>query len=412
MEPIASEILLEDYRTWMRELEKQDRWLYQGVWTVLVASGTAFWLIRAADHASVDLRSRVLAAIAVGLVAITFLVINGDFLGTRVSSHRMVSRRVAAVRKVARSFDLLGADADRASGVPMLSDNPDTFVRTALAGKSRSYSSLLLLHVIALWMVYAMICGFLWTEGIPTERALGIPLSIGLLNYAWVACRWRYRAAASESLDSFLVTLFRDLRVKVAPNAEERLGDYLRGAKDLTLVDECPAVARVIVKYEDRRFWFHPGFDLIAIAVRLVGRRKRGGASTIPMQLARQLIPDPLRNSQVRRKVFELVLGTWLVVRYGRRRVLAAWLMRVPYGRSSIIGLAAAAEKYFCKRPEELDEVDALCLAERVTVYTGRYYPKRMERLAAWALSRGLITAEQRAVVGERYEAMGRRVPT
>jgi hypothetical protein len=66
---------------------------------------------------------------------------------------------------------------------------------------------------------------------------------------------------------------------------------------------------------------------------------------------------------------------------------------------------------YFEKAPEDLDELDALLLAERVTVYTGRYYPSRIERLAAWAERRGLISPEQRLSALQRYTTMEQRIP-
>lgn len=402
---VAAQVLLEDYKLWLRELEKQDRWLYQGIWTILAASAGALYVIHNADE-----RIRVPAAFSVGIVALAFIVINGDFLATRVSSYRMVSRRVAGLRKAARVYDILGQEAYRLSGVPMLSDNPSAFARNAISGRTRSYRSLLLLHVVALWVVFGLLAGFLRLQG-ATEGAMFATLATGLATYAWFAVRVRYRASESESVASFLVTLARDQTVNVASDAEERLGSWIRDATDSSLLGRCQRVTKVMVAFEDRRFWWHPGVDLVAVAGRVLGRRTRGGASTIAMQLARQLVPN-LRRARVRRKVFEAILGCWLVLRYGHRRVLTAWLTRVQYGRSSIVGLVNAADRYFGKRPEELDELDALLLAERVTVYTGRYYPERVDRLAAWALRRGFISETQRQDAAARYAAMQARVPT
>jgi hypothetical protein len=401
---VAAQVLLEDYKLWLRELEKQDRWLYQGIWTVLAASAGALFVVHNAD-----IRIRLPAAFAIGLVALAFIVINGDFLATRVSSYRMVSRRVAALRKAARVYDILGDEAYRVSGVPMLSDNPTAFTRNAISGRARSYRSLLLLHVVALWIVFGLLAAFLRFQG-ATDGAVCTVLATGLATYAWFSVRVRYRASEAESVASFLVTLARDQRVNLASDAEERLSAWMREA-DTSLLGRCQRVTTVIVAYEDRRFWWHPGCDPIAVVGRILGRRTRGGASTIAMQLARQLVPTPLRD-RVRRKVFEIILGCWLVLRYGRRRVLTAWLTRIQFGRSSVVGLVTAADRYFGKRPEELDELDALLLAERVTVYTGRYYPERVDRLAAWALGRGLITEMQRQGAAARYAAMQARVPT
>jgi hypothetical protein len=404
-EAVAAQVLLEDYKLWLRELEKQDRWLYQGIWTVLAASAGALFVIHGAGE-----RIRLPAAFSIGVVALAFIVINGDVLATRVSSYRMVSRRVAGLRKVARVYEILGEEAYRLSGVPMLSDNPSAFTRNAISGRARSYRSLLLLHLVALLIVFGLLAVFLRFQG-ASDRAVVATLATGLITYAWFAVRVRYRASEAESIASFLVTLARDQSVNVASDAEERLGSWMRDATDTSLLGRCQRVTKVMVAYEDRRFWWHPGLDLVAVAGRILGRRARGGASTIAMQLARQVVPNPLR-ARVRRKVFEIVLCCWLVLRYGRRRVLTAWLTRAQYGRSSIVGLVNAADRYFGKRPEELDELDALLLAERVTVYTGRYYTDRVDRLAAWALRRGLITETQKQDAAARYAAMQKRVPT
>lgn len=408
MEPdaFAKQVLLEDYRLWLRELEKQDRWLYQGIWTVLAASAGAFYLISGGVE-----RLRIPAGLAVAMAAALFVDVNGGFLATRAASYRMVSRRVAALRRAARVFEVLGAEQYRESGVPMLSDNPQAFVRSALAGNGRGYRALLVLHVAALWMIYGMLAAFLIFQESPAEVS-AIPLAIGLLHYCVFATRCRFHAAESENLGSFIVSLARDYKVEVSRDAEERLQTWMREAQGSHLLESCPRLVRVVLAYEDKRFWIHPGVDLLAIGGRLLGRRKKGGASTIPMQLARQLVPNPLRGRKLRRKLFECVLGLWLVLKYGRRAVLAAWFDRVPYGRSTVMGIAAAAKHYFAKLPEDLDELDALLLAERVTVYTGRYYPDRIVRLAAWAHRRGLISDEQLAAASVRYVEMMQRVPS
>lgn len=325
-DPLAGQVLMEDYKLWLRELEKQDRWLYQGIWTVLAASAGALYVISGND----DVQVRIAGGIAIGVVALAFIVLNGDFLSTRVSSYRMVSRRVAALRRAAKVYEILGEETYRASGVPMLSDNPEAFVRNAMTGRVRSYRPLLMLHLFALWAVYALLAGFLWHQT-GSRWVLFATLLVGLATYVFVATRIRYRASEAENVASFLITLARDHYVRVAPNAEERLLGWMREAQRSTVLKRCPTAIKVIVAYEDRRFWWHPGVDFIAIVGRLLGRRKRGGASTIAMQLARQLIPNPLKG-RVRRKIFEAILGTWLVCRYGHESVLAAWLVRVQYG--------------------------------------------------------------------------------
>jgi len=59
---------------------------------------------------------------------------------------------------------------------------------------------------------------------------------------------------------------------------------------------EIPAGAlKIFVQAEDRRFYFHPGVDVVSLAGSLLGNLRAGrivsGASTITMQLARLIHP-------------------------------------------------------------------------------------------------------------------------
>ena len=170
----------------------------------------------------------------------------------------------------------------------------------------------------------------------------------------------------------------------------------------------------MIVAYEDKRFWWHPGIDVLAILSVSLGRH-RGGATTIAMQLARQLIPAPHIGpswGKLKRKVFETVLGIYLLRSRGRRFVLSSWLITIPFGRAKITGLEHAARAYFGKSVQDLDELDGLLLAERITVSTGRYYPDRIARLVRWAARRNLLGTCDPNDALARLGEMQKRVPT
>ena len=120
---------------------------------------------------------------------------------------------------------------------------------------------------------------------------------------------------------------------------------------------------------------------------------RRGGASTIPMQLARQLLRRVPRR--LRRKLFEAMLGAYITRRYGKEHVLDVWLANVPFGTPRIIGIELAAERDFDKTLNELDELDGLLLGERVTVCTGRYFPGRLPNPVSWAARQRIISEVQ-----------------
>ncbi len=106
-----------------------------------------------------------------------------------------------------------------------------------------------------------------------------------------------------------------------------------------------PAAA---VSVEDRRFWTHPGIDLIGLARAGFTNLRAGhvvqGGSTITQQVAKNLF---LTNARTfRRKVQELMLTLWLEHSFSKKEILEIWLNRVYLG-SGAWGMDAAARMYF-----------------------------------------------------------------
>jgi hypothetical protein len=107
-----------------------------------------------------------------------------------------------------------------------------------------------------------------------------------------------------------------------------------------------------------------------------------------------------------------MLLGFYLVLRKGRSFVLRKWLHTASFGRPDIVGIEDASRKYFTKRFQELDEIDGLLLAERLTVWTGRYYRQRIDRLTAWAIRQRLVPdGTHKDDIFRRFDAMTTRVP-
>src|SRR4051812_36252592 len=65
---LGEKILLEDYKMWQRELEKQDRWMPQSLWTVLAGVAAGLVLVRQLERAD-----RVAVAVALVVVAGVFI---------------------------------------------------------------------------------------------------------------------------------------------------------------------------------------------------------------------------------------------------------------------------------------------------------------------------------------------------
>jgi penicillin-binding protein 1A len=120
------------------------------------------------------------------------------------------------------------------------------------------------------------------------------------------------------------------------------VGDPLR------LSDMPPWLPQAAVAIEDRRFWHHPGIDLLgmgrALLVNLRAGRLVQGGSTLTQQVAKNLF---LTNARTfRRKVQELMLTLWLEHTFTKREIIEIWLNRVYLGNGTW-GMDAAARMYF-----------------------------------------------------------------
>jgi penicillin-binding protein 1C len=162
-------------------------------------------------------------------------------------------------------------------------------------------------------------------------------------------------------------------------------------------------IAKAMVAAEDRRFWSHPGVDILAIA-RAVGQnlvfgRRISGASTLSTQVIRMMEP---RNRTLFAKVIEAFRALQLEQRHGKQEIMACYLDRAPFG-GNIVGIEAAARRYFGKGAAQLSLAEAAMLAGvPQSPSRGRpdRHPAHAKRRQAYVLARmeacGYITAQER----------------
>ncbi len=129
------------------------------------------------------------------------------------------------------------------------------------------------------------------------------------------------------------------------------------------LTEISPDLIRATLLQEDRFFEDHPGINPIATARAafhfLLGQR-RGGASTITMQLAR--LRFHIRSRTIRGKCEQMWRALELERHYSKDQVLEAYLNLAPYGRN-LEGIGAASEIYFGKGPRDLTQPEAVALS-------------------------------------------------
>lgn len=128
--------------------------------------------------------------------------------------------------------------------------------------------------------------------------------------------------------------------------------------------DMAPAMLDAIVAIEDSRFREHIGVDprgVIRAAVYDIQHRgAHQGASTITMQLARNLFLTPTRS--IERKIREVLLSLEIEKRFTKDEILELYLNQIYFG-SGAYGIASASKLYFDKPPSELSIAEASLLA-------------------------------------------------
>ncbi len=122
--------------------------------------------------------------------------------------------------------------------------------------------------------------------------------------------------------------------------------------------------AKAILEFEDKRFYRHPGIDPIsllrALKQDISKRRIVSGGSTISMQVMRMALKAKSRN--IFQKVWEMMLSTRLEIKFSKEEILALYASNAPFG-GNVVGLDAAAWRYFGKSPKLLSWAEASTLA-------------------------------------------------
>ncbi|MBI4365793.1 MAG: transglycosylase domain-containing protein [Deltaproteobacteria bacterium] len=149
---------------------------------------------------------------------------------------------------------------------------------------------------------------------------------------------------------------------------------------------------------EDRRFYWHPGLDPLALARAAIADLRAGrviqGGSTITQQLAKHLLREAEGTSAPRtigRKAREAALALGLELRHSKAWILEHYLNRIYYGRRSY-GIAAAAKTYFGKPLGDLtdEEIGRLIAAARFPKSVRPFSEQKSPTLLGRVIHRGV----------------------
>jgi penicillin-binding protein 1A len=238
--------------------------------------------------------------------------------------------------------------------------------------------------------------GVLWAFGIAAAAAVSLMIVVA------VALSVAYPNLPDISdLSSYRPKL--PLRVFSAEGV--LIGEFGEERRNLTPIAEIPKVMKdAVLAIEDARFYQHSGVDyrgLLRAAIANLGRAKSQGASTITMQVARNVYLTTEKTFT--RKLYEVLLTFKLEHMLTKDQILEIYMNQIFLGNRAY-GFAAAAETYFGKPMKDLTIAEAAMLAglpKAPSAFNPISNPKRARSRQLYIIERmeenGFITATQAA---------------
>ncbi len=187
------------------------------------------------------------------------------------------------------------------------------------------------------------------------------------------------------------------LRVYTADGA--LIGEFGEERRTLVRLKDVPAVLKqAILAAEDTRFYHHTGVDFVGVARAALSNftsgRPRQGASTITMQVARNVFLSPERTFS--RKLNEVLLAFKIESTLSKDQILEIYINQIYLGQRAF-GFAAAAQTYFAKPIGAINLGEAAMLAglpKAPSSINPIANPKRARSRQLWVLSRMEETGE------------------
>ena len=181
------------------------------------------------------------------------------------------------------------------------------------------------------------------------------------------------------------------------------IGEFGEERRNLTPIQDIPKVMKdAVLAIEDARFFSHGGVDYLGViraGFANVGRAKSQGASTITMQVARNVYLSAEKSYT--RKIYEILLTFKLEHMLSKNQILEIYMNQIFLGNRAY-GFAAASEAYFGKPLKDISIAEAAMLAglpKAPSAYNPIVNPKRARSRQLYIIERmqenGFITAEQ-----------------
>ena len=195
----------------------------------------------------------------------------------------------------------------------------------------------------------------LWVGGALLAGALSLLMFIGIAL-----------AVAFPNLPD--ISELSDYRPKLPLRVFSAEGDLMaefgEERRNLTPIAEIPKVmTNAVLAIEDARFYQHGGVDYLGVmraGLANLGKAKSQGASTITMQVARNVYLSSEKTFT--RKIYEILLTFKLEHLLSKNQILEIYMNQIFLGNRAY-GFAAASEAYFGKHLKDITIAEAAMLA-------------------------------------------------
>ncbi len=240
------------------------------------------------------------------------------------------------------------------------------------------------------WLVRALLwsVGLALAGGISLLIVIALALSVAFPNLPDISDLSDYRPK---------------LPLRVFSAEGDLLGEFGEERRNLTPIGEIPKVmSNAVLAIEDSRFYQHGGVDYLGViraGLANVGKVKSQGASTITMQVARNVYLSSEKTFT--RKIYEILLTFKLEHMLTKDQILEIYMNQIFLGNRAY-GFAAACETYFGKPLKDITIAEAAMLAglpKAPSAYNPISNPKRARSRQLYIIERmldnGFISAQE-----------------
>lgn len=190
-------------------------------------------------------------------------------------------------------------------------------------------------------------------------------MGIGLLMIAFLFLLASWGAFGTLPTFEELENPETNLATEILSSDGETLGKFYRENRTPVNYEDLPEhLVQALIATEDERFYNHAGIDAKGTIRAALFLGKRGGASTITQQLAKQLFTGVRSRNiaeAVIQKMKEWVIATRLERQYTKEEIITMYFNKYDFVNQAV-GIRSASRIYFGKEPKELNTVESAML--------------------------------------------------